>query len=282
MTNNQSDNKCFSASILQNNLSPADFDKQLCTELKRKFPTTRRLSSLAAAVPATLDGELAGREAACLTLDTPTPFVNTSEKGVSRRYKRTFSKSHRRMYNRILLGLLLPGRYYFLTLTSTPTSPPVRKSYLKFSRWLRRYRPGITWLHCITVEGHGVVHMIIRLGHRTKNLDIKEVRAYWENLTGARQVNIKRVRDSHKKDLADYLANQKLKKSMGREMAYQGSSMVSWHWSKGWLPKGFTKAFARLWLSWIDAPDYIRDWAVSDALTRAYEAEKKELKKNGK
>ena len=262
-----------SSPVSQNILSPADFDKQLRKYLANQFPRSLRSG------PGNLDIERAAREAGCPTLDTPTPFVTHCENEVHRRIKRTFTKSHRRMYNRIILGLKLPGRYYFLTLTSTPASPPIRKSYKLFSQWLRRKRPGITWLHCITCEGHGVAHIVLRLSPRMKNLDIKEVRAYWENLTGARQVNIKRVRNCHKNDLADYLVNQKLKKGMAREFAYQGSSIMSWHASAGWLPKGYTKAFARLWLKIMDAPDHIREKEISISLNRAWDAEKKELKK---
>jgi len=286
MSNTQLNNKSFSDDksglVSQKELSPEEFDRQLRASLRKTFPKKKRISLAAVpAGPGTASTERAACAAGCPILDTPTPFVTHLQKGVSPRFKRTFTKSHRRMYNRIIMGMYLPGRYYFLTLTSTPTSPPIKKSWKNFHQWLSRHRPGITWCHCLTCEGHGVIHMVLRLGMRQKMLDVKEVRAYWVRLTGANQIKIKRVRDANKKDLADYLVNQKLKKSMGREMAFQGSSIISWKWKEGWLPKGFTKLFAKEWRRVLCDIPYpaLLDQQISFLVHRAYEAEKAEAVK---
>jgi len=258
-------------------ISPADFDKQLLRDVRATFP---RLTRPRAPPQLTLDGERA-RAGACPILDTPTPFTEYGQKPISPRFKRTFTKTHRRMYNRLILGMYLPGRYYFLTLTSTPKSPDIRESWKLFNWWLLRYRPGITWCVCLTCEGFGVVHMVLRLGMRMKMLDVDEVRAYWFSITGAKQVKIKRVPDSKKEDLADYLVNQKLKKSMGREMAFQGSSIISWHWRTGWLPKGFTTLFAHEWMRILKDIPYkaLLDREISFLVHRAHDAEIAEARK---
>jgi len=265
--------------VSQNNPTPADFDKQLKKTLKATFPAPawkKQQGLTAAAQPGTAPGGMAAREAGCPMLDTPTPKGEHVVSSVSprKRAHRTFSKMHRRMYSRVLLGLRLPGRYYFITLTSSPASPPLESTWNALRVWLKRYRPGMCWIYCFTLEGHGVIHMVVRLPMRSKNINVKVLRAYWQKLTGATQIRIVRVRESNKEDLADYLVNQKLKKGLGQEFAHQ-SSITRWHWSKGWLPKGFTKEFGRLWVDWIDAPDYIREWAVGSALAAAHEAEKK-------
>jgi len=177
------------------------------------------------------------------------------------------------MYSRVLLGLRIPGQYYFITLTSTPKSPALEKTWDCLRKWLHAYRPGMCWIYCFTNEGHGVIHMVIRLGKGEKRLDARTVRAYWENLTGARQIVIKHVKEHHKEDLASYLANQKHKNRLGKEFAYQNnqkSAVTRWRWSKGWIPKGFTKQFGRLWVSWSNAPGNLRLKVINDAINKAH------------
>jgi len=66
MSNTQLDNKCFSDDlglVSQNNLSPADFDKQLRADLKRIFPPPGAAQGLLHP----LSGLPAQRAALCLT-----------------------------------------------------------------------------------------------------------------------------------------------------------------------------------------------------------------------
>jgi len=143
------------------------------------------------------------------------------------------------------LGLCLPGRYYFLTLSSSPQSPPLERSWNNLRQWLKKSVPGITWCYCFTNEGYGVIHMVVRIHAHVKNLDVRALRRYWKKSHLATQIRIVRVK--HGEDLASYLANQKRKNRMAKEMGYQ-SGVIRWRWSKGWIPLGFTKEFGRIWV----------------------------------
>lgn len=199
-------------------------------------------------------------------LDTPPPEMTQIE---------TLSRalllpSARRFYNRTRLGLLLPGRYYFVTWTTATTSEDVERYWRPLKTWLHRYRPGATWAYCLTREGkaHGVIHMVIRLRPGQPRLDAKEVRAHWFHLTGAKQVRLVAVRPQHKHGLAVYLAEQGRKKRVAGEMAFQ-PLMKRWRWSSGWLPRGFTKAFGRFFWRNRDLDPSIRDQLVRQWLLRA-------------
>lgn len=247
-------------------ISPTDFDKQLRADLLATFPQR--------SVPGTLDIERARAAGACPLLDTHTlssPNVNKNQ--VTKFWMR---KTSRTLYSRVMLGLQLPGRYYFLTLTSSPESPSLERSWRKFRQWLHLHRPGIAFCFVITDEGHGVIHIVLRLKPRMKNLKFAEIQEYWQRIHKAKQVRIERVGKA--KNLANYFADQRKLKKMGSEMSWQ-DYIVRWKYSPGWLPRGFIKRFGRLWLDLIDVPEGIRDSEVRIAINRAYEADKKELKK---
>ena len=89
-------------------------------------------------------------------------------------------RTSRRLYSRVILGLSLPGRYYFITLTSSPKSPHIEIGWRKFKRWLKYHRPESTYCYCLTNEGHGVIHIVLRLGKHEKRIDVKQLRDYWE------------------------------------------------------------------------------------------------------
>lgn len=111
---------------------------------------------------------------------------------------------------------------------------------------------------------------------KSKNYDVKELRRYWHNLTGATQIRIERV-GGKRKNLANYLSDQRKKRKMGSEMSWQ-DMIVSWGWSKGWIPKGFTKIFGRMYIDWIDAPEEVKQKVIRDAVNIAH----KEVLKNGR
>lgn len=181
--------------------------------------------------------------------------------------------SDRRLYSRVSLGLLLPGRYYFITLTSSPESPKLEKSWNSLRQWLKRYRPGIVWVYCFTSEGHGVIHMVVRLGLRQKRIIHKELSAAWLRIHKAPIVWIKRVQESQKDNLANYLSDQRKLKKMGSEFAWQ-PGIIRWRWSKGWIPQGFAKQFGRFWWQYQNKMDItpgqrdkiIKDWICKEAL----------------
>jgi hypothetical protein len=145
-----------------------------------------------------------------------------------------------------MLGLLLPGQYYFITWTSSPSSPGLDCSWNALRVWLKRERPGACWCYCFTDEGHGVIHMILRLGPGERRLNVTRVRAHWDRLHGARQIRINAVKKGDEANLAAYIEKQAKIKKLGGEMAWQ-SSIIRWHWSKNWIPRGFTRKFGKFW-----------------------------------
>jgi hypothetical protein len=171
-----------------------------------------------------------------------------------------------------MMGMNLPGRYYFLTLTSSPASPPLKKSFDLLRKWLKSERPGISWIVVFTDEGHGVIHMVFRLPLKSKNIDVRLLRARWKKWHKAKQIVIKRAQSDHEK-LADYLSDQRKMRKLGSEMSWQ-DSITRWGWSKGWIPKGYTKQFARDWVKMIDAPMEIKKKETRIMINRAHEAEK--------
>jgi hypothetical protein len=191
------------------------------------------------------------------SVPTPTPQ--------SEQIKKTLSRMSRRLYSRVLLGVKLPGRYYFITWTSSPQSPPIEKSWVALKWWLHRKRPGACWCYCFTDEAYGVIHMVMRLGKGEKRLDVKEVREHWKRLHKATQIRIDHIPESGKNNLSAYIADQRAKRRLGGEMAWQ-DDLIRWRWSKGWLPKGFTRAFGRLWYSLKDVSPGLREKVVSDWL----------------
>jgi len=200
-----------------------------------------------------------------LTLDTHTPPNEYAGLMV----KRVNDRRSRKLFSRIVWGLLSSGRYYFLTLTSSPQSPGIEKSLKKFWWWLKRYRPGYEACYCVTDEGYGVVHIVVRLGMKQKRLDAKTVRAYWEKIHQANQIKIRYVPDSKKEDLANYLADQRKRRGLGKEMSWQ-SAMVRWKYTRGWLPKGYGKAFGRTWVQYQDVPYGLRLMLISGWTKRCF------------
>jgi hypothetical protein len=163
--------------------------------------------------------------------------------------------------------MLVPGDYYWITWTSSKESPKIGKSWNSLRKFLKRLRPGACWIYCITSEGNGVIHMILRLGKGESRLDIDVLREHWINLHKANQIKIKRVGKDPEKLIA-YISDQR-KKGLAGEVAWQ-DKMVRWHWSKGWIPTGFTKQFGKFWyesflagLDDITRTDLLRDWLLS-------------------
>jgi hypothetical protein len=193
-------------------------------------------------------------------LDIPTPQSGQV-------VKRGLTRVSRRLFSRAILGLAIPGRYYFFTWTSSPQSPPIEKSWRALRKWLKRQRPGACWCYVITDEGHGVIHMIIRLGKNEKRLDVRDVRAHWQRLHRATQIRAEYVKEPL--SLAAYFADQRHKRKLSGELAWQ-DGIVRWRWSKGWLPKGFTRAFGRTFVRLLDLPSLVRELTIKTWLLRCH------------
>ena len=182
----------------------------------------------------------------CAMLDIPTPQLRHP---YDNSFRRMLSKPSRRFYSRALLGLQLPGRYYFLTYTTCMDTPhPVGYYWRSLWKWHRRYRPESCCCYGITREGKakGVIHMIVRLGPWEKRMDVRVLRQHWQEMTGARQIKIVHVQEAMKENLAAYIADQRKKRSLAGEMAWQ-DYLEKWRWTTGWLPKGFTRNFGRVY-----------------------------------
>jgi len=178
------------------------------------------------------------------------------------------TRRSRRIFSRALMGVKKAGRYYFLTLTTTPEKPLTKKNWDALRKHLKMLLPRTAHFHVITSEGNGVIHMILRLGRGENRLEIVPFRAWWKNLTGATQVRIIRV--NNKKDLARYISDQRHKKSLAGEFAWQ-DLIVTWGYSAGWLPLAFGKHFGRFWWNSRDAELGQREMFLHDWLMRCYE-----------
>jgi len=197
-------------------------------------------------------------------LDIPTPQLRQNGKPFTRRM---LNRSSRRFYNRTLLGLKIPGKYYFWTFTTTPeTKKPVGEYWRTLWKWFQRETDGVCSCYAITDEGkgRGVIHLVLRLAPGKKRVSVVRARAMWKKLTGASQIVVRYVPESKKEDLAAYLADQRKCRKIAGEMAWQ-DEIVRWRWTTGWLPKGFTRAFGRVWHRYNETLGDSLPWA-SDAV----------------
>lgn len=230
----------------------------LSIEQQQQQQRSRALGGLARRVSAPPSSCASASEASPI-LDTHTThsgkcFISPSElktkvnihKNKSRKFRPTVTASSKRIWSRCLLGLKVPGRYYFITLTSSPQSPDVKKGYDNFRKWLNKSRPKSSRFTVVTSEGCGVIHAIIRLGRGESRIDVKELRSWWQKVHKATQIKIKPVGKNHREKMANYLKDQDRKKGLGKEVLYQ-PRVIQWGYSKNWLPKGFGKAFGRFW-----------------------------------
>jgi len=205
-------------------------------------------------------GTLAGRPlAARVPGDIADPNLDTL---LHKRHKLAKRRSVGRLFFRSIVGLLLPGDYWFITFTSTPKSPKLEGSWRPLRVWLKRHYPASPYLYCWTDEGHGVIHLIMRAERRP---DINQIRAAWFKIHGAKIVNIKEVYD--KKGLAAYISDQRRRKGMAIEMSSQ-ETIIKWRMSRGWVPKAFMKVAGQFWFRYgsnlddITRYELLRDWII--------------------
>ena len=144
--------------------------------------------------------------------------------------------AQRRIWSRVTLGLLLPGDYYFLTLTSSPDSPDIAKSWDKGKKRMFRKGYEFDYYGLRTDEGHGVIHVVIRSG---KRINISWLRLQWIELHNANQIWIKEVKNFE--GIPKYLQSQ-ADFRLGGEMAYQ-HNIIKQLQSKWWIYPGWNKTF---------------------------------------
>lgn len=168
-----------------------------------------------------------------------------------------------KLLSRVRLGLFYPGTYWFLTLTTSRHSPPLEQSWKKFREFLVYRYPDCSWVYCITAEGLGVIHMIIRTPKGTERLNKVMIETSWNKIHNA-FINLKKVTD--KNGIAEYLADQRHKSNISAEMFNQ-PSLIRYRTGRGWLPVGFMKAFGRAWHNLRNVPPsmkthVIQEWMV--------------------
>lgn len=194
-------------------------------------------------------------------LDTPTPQSGQGDVPAAKNRRFPVTPSARRLYNRVMLGLLIPGRYYFITWTTTPQGRTVSEYWPALRKYLKRYRPGSTWAYCLTKEGRGrgVIHLVMRIGAEESRPEAIDLRSQWYALTGARQLRIERVKRPDK--LAPYMSDQRRGKRLAGELSFQ-DEILRWRWSRGWLPKGFIREYGRFFWRYAEINKELRDQAV--------------------
>ena len=146
----------------------------------------------------------------------------------------------RRIWSKVTLGLLIPGDYYFLTLTSSPSSPDIAKSWDIGKKRMFRKGYEFDYYGVRTNEGFGVIHVILRSG---KRINISWLRLQWIELHNANQIWIKEIKNF--KGIPKYLQSQGDYRIAG-EFCYQHGILKQLQ-SKWWIYPGWNKIFKQRW-----------------------------------
>ena len=191
-----------------------------------------------------------------------TLLQKTGKTGVPRTF--LFRRSTGKLFSRANVGMMVPGEFYFITFTSSPKSPDLKKSWNRLREWLKYRYPSMTWLYVMTDEGFGVIHMIIRLPKGTARIEHSVIDDYWLKIHLAHCL-IKKVYSP--RGLANYVSDQRKRKGMSVEMSSQ-EMITGWRMSKGWVPKAFMVAFGRFWAASSALPMTVRinvvnQWVLS-------------------
>ena len=187
-----------------------------------------------------------GREAAPgggAMLDPPTHCSDTVSTGNVCWFPRR-SVRQGTVWSRVYLGMALPGRYYWLTLTSSAVSPPIKRTWPALLRWLHHHASGAELIRVLTDEGFGVAHVVVRLKRTQKNIDVRALRSWWQVHHKATQIKIVPVR--LKRDALIRYISEQSKKGLSSEMAGQ-VHVTSFGRTRRWLPVGFLTVFSRFW-----------------------------------
>jgi hypothetical protein len=153
-------------------------------------------------------------------------------------------RSENARWNRSTLGMMMPGDTWFLTHTTSPkTIRPIKIDWKNSLRaWWRKYYPDVQYLWVETDEGLGVIHSLIRFPLDMIPPTEPVVQEMWQDRHQAFSTWSK---VSHKGKMANY-QRQKRKELAAGEMKKQ-SNVLSWDYSRGWLPSGFLKVWGAAW-----------------------------------
>jgi hypothetical protein len=141
----------------------------------------------------------------------------------------------RRCFQRTISGLERGGQFRFLTLTSSKeSSPDIHKHFRILMARLKRRGlvKGYIQVPEFTKSGLAHKHIIIRGSY----IDQAILSAMWQEIHGAKIVDIRRIKSLHGKGR---MANE-----MAKYMAKENALRYSWDW--GWVWKGFCKDWTAL------------------------------------
>ncbi|GAH97214.1 unnamed protein product [marine sediment metagenome] len=178
--------------------------------------------------------ELASEQACDVpsSLDSYVPKL-TADEAEAEALDRNRRRRRKRAYQRVKSGLTVGGCLRFITLTSSPTSPPERLGR-DLSNLVKRLRRKYGKFEYVSVkvpgEGHGVVHVIAR-GSYIPQMALSTA---WGEVHGAPIVDIRRITRTAGRVgnyvISQYVAGQK------------GNTRMSWSW--GWVYRGFCRRWA--------------------------------------
>jgi len=155
------------------------------------------------------------------------------------------SPKARRCFQRCISGLERGGPFRFLTLTSTrESSPHIHKHFRALMARMKRRGLVSGYIQVPEFTKSGLAHKHIIL--RGKYIDQAWLSRTWQEIHGAKIVDIRRIRDIHGKGR---MANE-MSKYMSKETALR----YSWDW--GWVWKGFCRDWKDLKKTWRDLNEF--------------------------
>lgn len=160
---------------------------------------------------------------------------NTSETPGQYPKSRLTTPKSRRCFHRTISGLERGGQFRFLTLTSSKeSSPDIHKHFRALMARLKRRGLVTGYIQVPEFTKSGLAHKHIIL--RGSYIDQAMLSAMWQEIHGAKIVDIRRIKKLHGKGR---LANE-----MAKYMAKENALRYSWDW--GWVWKGFCRDWAAL------------------------------------
>lgn len=158
-----------------------------------------------------------------------------------------WTRRKRRIWGNVNIGLSLPGTYYFLTLTSSPQSPDsITHSWDLLLKRLHRRGYKFDYYGVRTNEGHGVLHVVIRIRKGQMRLKIDEIRRMWVELHAAPQMRIEKIRK--KTEMSNYMTQPdcRARAPISWEMSKQ-NHIISTFRSRWWLGPGWRQVSKPIW-----------------------------------
>lgn len=145
------------------------------------------------------------------------------------------NQKSRRCFHRTISGLERGGQFRFLTLTSSKeSSPDIHKHFRTLMMRLKRRGLVAGYIQVPEFTKSGLAHKHIIL--RGKYIDQAVLSAWWQEIHGAKVVDIRRIKAIHGKS--------RLASEMAKYMSKENALRYSWSW--GWVWKGFCNDWASL------------------------------------